>query len=189
MDERLETAIDDVAREMTAMEPPASLRAGVLARLERDRGRRASGLLLPRWAWAGAAAVVVVGVAATLWLARPEPAATPFASAGPGASHPTQARTVTQPPANPVPETTTASMQPASRPGPAQQAAAPQRIGLPDDVGPAALAGPDAIDIAPLGPEAIAIPDLGVNALGEIEPLTVSTIGPGAPEPQRRDRE
>jgi hypothetical protein len=28
-----------------------------------------------------------------------------------------------------------------------------------------------------------------VAALDEIEPITVSTIGPGSPEPQRRERQ
>jgi hypothetical protein len=88
---------------------------------------------------------------------------------------------------------TTASAQPASRQRAAwagrPPAAEPQHHGLPDDVGPAALSGPETIDIAPLEPAAIAIPELGVAALGDIEPITVSTIGPGLPEPQRRDRE
>jgi hypothetical protein len=56
-------------------------------------------------------------------------------------------------------------------------------------MGPAPLDWPSAIDIAPLGPAAIAIPELGVAALGDIEPITVSTVGPGSPEPERRDRE
>ena len=189
MDERLDTAIDEVAREMTAAEPPSALRGHVLARIERDRGRRAAGLLLPRWAWAGAAAVVALGVAATLWMTRPETAPERVASANPSTSQPAQASPVTEPVAGPVLVATTSSAQPAPRPGPTRPAAAPQRAGLPDDVGPAALAGPDAMDIAPLEPAAIVVPDLGVSALEEIEPITVSTIGPGSPEPQRRDRQ
>ena len=86
-------------------------------------------------------------------------------------------------------QTMIAATQAAGRPQAAPPAAVEQPVGLPDDVGPAALAGPDALDIAPLGPAAIAVPGLGVSTLGEIEPITVSTIGPGSPEPQRRDRE
>ena len=200
MDEQLDTAIDVVAREMTAAEPPSALRAEILARIERERTGRSAGLLLPRWAWAGGVAVLVLGVATTAWLVRTVPAPgagqiaktdTPAATnASPAASAPsTPAATG----ASPVLDTTMASARavtlPAARPRASRPAAVPERAGLPDDAGPAALAGPEAIDIAPLGPAAIAIPALGVSALGNIEPLTVPTIGPGSPEPQRRDRE
>ena len=187
-----DAAIDDVAREMTAAEPPSALRADVLARIERERTGRQSGLFLPRWAWAGVAAVLVLGIATTAWFARtvPAPGAGQIAStsmtAAPATSTPaTPAATK----ASPAVQTMTASEQPTPGPRAALPAAVEQPVGLPDDAGPAALAGPVALDIAPLGPAAIDIPGLGVNTLGEIEPITVSTIGPGSAEPQRRDRE
>ena len=188
MDEQLETAIDQVAREMTAAEPPSALRAEVLARIERERAGRTGGLFLPRWAWAGVAAVLVLGIATTAWFARRVPAP----GAGQIASTSITAAPATSPPAiraatkaSPAVDTMIASAQNSRR---AQPAAVAERAGLPDDAGPAALAGPDALDLAPLGPAAIAIPSLGVTALDTIEPLTVSTIGPGSPEPQRRDK-
>jgi len=193
MDQQLDKAIDEVAREMTAAEPPSALRAEVLARIERERGGRTGGLFLPRWAWAGVAAVLVLSVTTTLWLTRTGPASSQQASMAAAASSsqpaPAQPGTVATARAIPAVETMIASAQSAAwRPQTARPAAVAQRVGLPDDVGPAPLAGPDALDIAPLGPAAMAIPGLGVTALDAIEPLTVSTIGPGSPEPQRRDK-
>jgi hypothetical protein len=193
MDQQLDRAIDEVAREMTAAEPPSALRAEVLARIERERARRAGGLFLPRWAWAGVAAVLVLGTATTLWLTRTGPAPNQQASMtapGPAAQPaPTRPGTLATAPASPSVDTMIASAQPASGPRAALPVAVAQPVGLPDDAGPAALAGPDALDIAPLGPAAIAVSSLGVGALVDIEPITVSTIGPGSLEPQRRDRE
>jgi len=68
-DARLDAAIDAVAREMTDAEPSGALRARVLARIEEGRHRTSAGL--PRWAWAGAAAGVVLFVAAAVWVAIP----------------------------------------------------------------------------------------------------------------------
>jgi len=197
MDEQLDSAINQVAREMTAAEPSSALRAQVLARVERERSGRAAGLFLPRWAWASGVAVLVVSIAITGWLARtvPGPDAGQMASASTTALRPdAPPSTAAAVGASPVLDTTLAAAQPMTLPAAGPRAARPaavppQRIGLPDDAGPSPLAGPDAIDIAPLGPAAIAIPALGVTALGQIEPITVSTIGPGSPEPQRRDRE
>jgi hypothetical protein len=201
MDEQLDTAIDAVAREMTAAQPPLALRAEILARIERERIGRSAGLLLPRWAWAGGVAVLVVSVGITAWLVRtvPAPGAGQMASTDtPAATNASPTTSLPSTPAatgaSPVLDATTASAQPVTLPTARPRASRPavvpaQRVGLPDDAGPSPLAGPDAIDIAPLGPAAIAIPALGVSALGTIEPLTVSTIGPGSPEPQRRDRE
>ena len=189
MDERLDTAIDQVAREMTAAEPPATLRADVLARIHSDR--RPTGLLMPGWAWAGAAAAIVVGgVAATLWTARPEPVREHTASAHNAASQPVSARSSTATtPDSPVTLLAEAPAQSAAQPRAARPAAVQRRVGLPDDAGPASLEGPSALEIGPLELAEIAVPELGVSALGDIAPITVSTIGPGSPEPQRRDRE
>jgi hypothetical protein len=192
MDERLDQAIDQVAREMTAADPPSALRADVLARIERDRNGRSPGRLLPRWALAGGIAVLVIGVAITGWLARtvPAPAAGERASIDTAAKPATDQSRLTPPSeARLAADAAVAAVQPVPQSRPARPAARPQRIGLPEGVGPSPLAGPDAIDIAPLGPAAIAVPGLGVAALTDIEPITVSTIGPGSPEPQRRDRE
>jgi len=184
MNEQLDQAIDDVAQAMTAAEPPATLRADVLAGIERERTRRQIGGLLPRWAWAAAAAVVVLGVASAVWVLRPAPEPTQLAANTPGSTVAAAAPPVDAPsPSSAVPAATPAGPRAAVRPQPTS------RPGLPDDAGPSPLTGPAAIEIAPLGPEAIAVPGIAVGSLTEIEPLTLSTIGPGSPEPQRRDRE
>ena len=66
----LDAAIDSVAREMTGGEPSGALRARVLERIE--QGRRHTSPAVARWAWAGAAAsVLVFAVATALWMTRP----------------------------------------------------------------------------------------------------------------------
>jgi hypothetical protein len=192
MDEQLDQAIDEVAREMTAAEPSPTMRTDVLSRIEREGGRRAPGQHLPRWAWAGAAAVLVLSVATTAWivLSVPAPGSRQIAARNiTGSAGPTTPSTPATTSAGPAADATMASAQPVARPRAVRPAAAAQRFGLPDEAGPAPLAGPDAIEIVPLEPAALAVPSLGVTALGQIEPITVSTIGPGSPEPQRRDRE
>ena len=187
MNPELDDAIDAVAREMTAVEPSASMRGDVLDRIARERQRTGlSGFGVPRWAWAGAAAVLVIGIAAGLVLLRQGPgrgAGTPQPGTTQTVAHADPATVTAQPPA-PGPGTS-ASARTASRG--TRQAVQPEHTGLAADAGPAPLAGPDAIDIAPLGPDAITIPELGVTPLGEIQPLTITPAGPGQGEPQRRD--
>jgi hypothetical protein len=66
----LDALIDAVAREMTGAEPSGALRARVLDAIAPGR-RQASAV--PRWAWAGAAAVLLAAVAVSVWLVRPAP--------------------------------------------------------------------------------------------------------------------
>jgi hypothetical protein len=66
----LDAVIGAVAREMTEAEPSGALRARVLDEIAQDR-RHA--FVLPRRAWAGAAAVLLASVAASVWLVRPAP--------------------------------------------------------------------------------------------------------------------
>jgi len=70
----LDAAIDAVAREMTDVEPSASLRARVLDAIEQQQRRPA--LAFPRWAWAGAGTLVLaLALATSIWMTRsaPEP--------------------------------------------------------------------------------------------------------------------
>jgi hypothetical protein len=70
-DTRLDSVIDVVAREMTDGEPSGALRARVLDEIAREQ--QLPGFALPRWAWAGAAAALIVAVATSIWLVRPVP--------------------------------------------------------------------------------------------------------------------
>jgi hypothetical protein len=71
-EERLDSVIDTVARQMTEFEPSGALRARVLEQVQKRR--RQSSPAVPRWAWAStaAAAAVVVAVAAAVWVVGPQ---------------------------------------------------------------------------------------------------------------------
>jgi hypothetical protein len=183
-DDELNRAIDAVARDMVGAEPPVSLRASILARIEGDtRGR---GLGFPRWAWA-AAGTAVIAVAVGTWLAMPThqpqpegsfvsvtaPAAPPPAvsSGEPPLAMPVQVAARTQTPVaarlrNPVPR--------------------PEH-GLAWEAGPEPLAEPAPIAIDALGPDSLEIPEIHIAPIADIEPITIPAAGPGLPEPQRRD--
>jgi len=190
MNPELDDAIDAVAREMTALEASASMRGVVLDRIARERQHAGfAGFDARRWAWAGVAAVLVIGLAAGLVLLRPgagREVGTPQPGAAPTFAH-AEPAAVTSQPVVAVPASAAAERVASRGPRPPVQRVQPEPRGLAADAGPAPLAGPDAIDIAPLGPDAITIPELGVTPLGEIQPLTITPAGPGQGEPQRRD--
>jgi hypothetical protein len=72
MEEQLDRIIDEVAREMTDVEPSASLPARVLDAIERQHLRPA--LAVPRWAWAGAGTLVLaLALATSIWMTRSAP--------------------------------------------------------------------------------------------------------------------
>jgi hypothetical protein len=85
----LDSVIDAVAREMTEAEPSGALRARVLDEIA--PGRRQAHAV-PRWAWAGAAAVLLVAVATSVWLVRraPLPGEAPAATAQQRTAEPTE---------------------------------------------------------------------------------------------------
>jgi hypothetical protein len=64
----LDAVIDAVARDMTDADPSGGLRARVLERIQQDRRRSA---VVPRLAWAGAAAAVVLAAATAIWVVSP----------------------------------------------------------------------------------------------------------------------
>jgi hypothetical protein len=70
-DDRLDSVIDAVAREMTDAEPSGALRARVLEGIEQTRRHRPPAV--PRWAWTAATAMVVLAVATAVWMSRPAP--------------------------------------------------------------------------------------------------------------------
>jgi hypothetical protein len=160
-EERLDAAIDSVAREMTGGEPSGALRELVLERIE--QGRRRSSIAVPGWAWAGAAATVVLAAATAIWMTAPapgsrgsQPAVAEQRSGSPAVSPAILERQTAQA-APSVPETAAAP----------RQAAAVNRTGR---------------GVASRGtraPETDAAEDLHrVPALADIEPLRFSTVGP-----------
>jgi hypothetical protein len=184
-DDELNRAIDTVARGMTSAEPPSSLRASVMARVEgNSRGR---GGALPRWAWAAAAGTAVVVVAVGSWLAQPthqpEPEGsfvTVSAPAGPPPAVSVGAPPIVVAAAAPAIVRTPAVSRPRKQvPRPAH--------GLAWEAGPEPLAEPAPIAIDALGPDSLEIPEIHIAPIADIEPITIPAAGPGLPEPQRRD--
>jgi len=204
----LDQAIDAVAREMTALDSPAGMRADVLARIE-DVPRPGSALL-PRWALAAGMAVLVLAVAAAVWFARPGGRLESVTARHDTSSMPAAGATQVQPEASgavagagPVTAGTERGLQPSgtlastalatnTRPaGDAGTAAGGAAAVQPDEnatatpeMGPAALAQLDPIVIAAIGPDAIHVPDIGVEPLVDPKPITIQDIPVGSSEPQ-----
>lgn len=161
--QQLDDAIDVVAREMTGLEPSAALRALVLERI--DQGRSRTGLIVPRRAWAGVAAVAVLAVATGLWLTRtlpqpnePQSSVAASRTAAPGGASPREVeQTRTDPAAT--------SASPAGSP---LLIARSGQMAASRGAQPATATGPEAVmDAAAL-----------VSALPDIEPLRLSNVGP-----------
>ncbi len=162
----LDAAIDVVAREMTRMEPSAALRARVLERIEQETRR--PGPVLPRWAWAGGAAVMLVAVATGLWLTRPMP--------GPRGSEGTVAQQRAAAPIVPDRSVPRPSVQTGSEPG-ANTGSRPAGLLERSPSAPRMpLSGAQSIADAAAGPlmeDAALVPPLA-----DIEPLGFSTVEP-----------
>ena len=186
----MDLAIDEVAREMTAMDAPAGMRAAVVERIE--GAARSGRLMMPRWALAAGTAVVVLAVAAAVWFARP--AVRPESV---NAKHVVSSRPATGPdrsqaqPERSLASTALAAGVPAgsTAPGRAGAAVAGQadanQTAAPE-MGPAPLPGPDPIVLADLGPHALAITSISVTPLEDIQPIAIKDIPVGPTETQRR---
>jgi hypothetical protein len=167
-EQQLNAAIDIVALEMTAAEPSAALRARVLERIERDRRR--PGLGLPRWAWAGVAAVMMVAAATGIWLTRQvqQPASPEGSVAGQRAAGPNLAdATLPRPSGRAGGGPATTSEPPTGR---TDSGVRTQR--LPGARGARSIAG------SSVG--AVTENDALVPALADIEPLRFSAVEPAA---------
>jgi len=167
-EQHLDAAIDVVAREMTEVDPPASLRAQVLERIE--QGRRRPGLVLPRWTWTGLAATMVLAVATGLWLTRPMPeprGSKDIVAAQRGGRSDMTVAALSRPPAQPGGEPGATAASPAGRTGSGVYA---QRVSA--TPGTRSTMGTDAGEVADGGAL--------VPALAEIEPLRFSTFEPAA---------
>jgi len=184
----LDQAIDAVAREMTALDAPAGMRAEVLARIESERERSAG--WLPRWAWAGGVAVVVLAMASTVWFARPGDRSESAAARHDTSSMPAAGAPQSQQPASGelAGAALAAGTQLAGATGPAARDAAaaepdPNATATPE-MGPPPLAQSAPIVLVALGPDAIHIPDISIDPLGDLKPITIQDIPVGSGEPQ-----
>ena len=164
----IDAAIDVVAREMTDLEPSAAMRARVLERIEQDRQR--PGFALPRWAWAGVAATMVLAVATGLWLTRP--------LAGPNGLEGTVAERRAPAPKSSDRTPPRQVAQAGGEPG----ATAASRAGRPALSARAqpGLATRGAQSAVETSAGAVAEDDALVPALADIEPLRFSTVEPAA---------
>ena len=160
-DAQLDAAIDTVAREMTEFEPSGAVRARVLERIE--QGRRRSSPAVPRWAWAGAAAAVLLAVATAVWVVSPmrtrEVAQSAVAGQRPGGAAPAPAALE-----RPAVQLAAISAEAASPAGVSAGAARTSRA--------SAVLGSGTVDVNLLE-DAHPVP-----ALTEIEPLTFSAVEP-----------
>jgi len=204
----LDAAIDAVAREMTNLEAPASLRAEVLARIEAPAAGRWLGW--QRWSLAAGAAVVVIAAVAIWWPTGPGDVRGTGRQAG-VTDAPSVRSAEFQPGVSDAPSGRSAGLQARGtgtaavrdiglpRPEPGQREARgtgsasvrgtepePRVDEATPDFGPAPLAGPPPIAIDALAPGAIDIAEMQVPALEQIQPIAIKDIPIGSTDPQRR---
>lgn len=205
-DKALERALDEVAREMTAGDPDAGLRARVMARLEgraadEDRATRIPSWAQTRWAWTrvaqpasvwrrhawmAAPAAVAIAVLLAVFLMRDRRMQTPADTV------PTVAQSGSPAPAageRPTPQRADAEPTPRAVQSAGGRNAAQSAPRLSARAASAPTARPS--EVAALAPPPLAMPSIQLNAidpaasialprLNPIEPITVTPIG----EPQ-----
>jgi hypothetical protein len=178
-DRRIDEAIDRAVREMMSADPPAEMRARVLARLE-GRGGPGGWPIVRLAAAAGmiAAAVLIVVLG---WRVSDQPE--PDLARSTAASEPTVAA---PPPAPPAPPDSSLPPAPAERRPAATVPTAtertPVRAGRPDRLNQEIAAASVAVGVE-TGPSAIdAIPDIDVGRIAtapiEMPPVSVSPLSP-----------
>jgi hypothetical protein len=191
----IDRIIDEVAREMTRADAPASMRGSVTARLE--AGSAGRGVLVPRWAWGALAAAMVVLAVAGAWLGRP---------ARQDGSRPEGSVASVAAPSTPSPAavTDTAAVVPVA--GSAAPAATgvvtARRIGsavvaaatlagavdtpFPDAAPTLAALDPIAFDTLPQA--AIEVEALGPAPMGELPAIDIPSLPTGAPDRNSNDK-
>jgi hypothetical protein len=162
-DDRVDAAIDAVARALTARAPDAALRARILARLESPpRWRR-------MWIVAPAAAAVTIALAIGLISGRREPDR-PIRTDVPGVDAPRNSSAQNTPAA-------TAAARADAGAGRSRRAGS-ESAGLPNGV--AARAAPPS-DIASLAASPLVVESIAVDPIDSGDPLTLSRLD--APSP------
>ena len=182
----LDAVIDTVAREMTGAEPSGALRARVLDEIDRRPGR--PGIALPRWAWTGAAAAVVLAVASSMWMAtRPadqRPEAAQVAESRPAAR---DTGSVTRESTEPVAAVPAAGPISASRNTSRGTANAPAERG--DEGLPhlPALAAIEPIRFAAVEPAALQVQHVEIVPLTEMPSIDIPSLDRGSNDAQSAD--
>jgi hypothetical protein len=200
-EQQLDAAIDVVAREMTDLDPSAAMRAQVLERIE--QGRRRPGLVLPRWAWAGVAATMVLAVATGLWLIRPvqgprgsERTVAERRAPGPNLSDAELPRQVAQAGGEPGATAASPAGRPAlsarAQPGPttrgAQSAVATSAGAVAeDDALVPALAAIEPLRFSAVEPTGLHIPGVEVAPLDALPTIDIPSLNPGSTDTQSAD--
>jgi len=182
----LDNAIDRVVREMLDVEPPADLRAKVIARIDE---RPASSFQVPafsfqRLAAVGGTAALVALVLGLALVRRAEPPAQPPAIAGAQAPEPLPVAATPQPPigvpAAPTPLAVTARTAVAQTPARVAYAAPADRTQA-AAIDPLTAITP--IGVAPIDRSSITPEPIGVRPLDRITEMQIAPLSP----PDERD--
>ena len=192
----LDAAIDTVARQMTEGEPSGDLRARVFERIE--QGRRRSSPAVPRWAWAGAAAAVLLAVAPAVWVVSPmrtrQVAQSALAGQRPGGPAPAAPA-----PERPAVQLAAISAEAASPAGAAAAAARKSRAvaargaraaeveGAGDFHSVPALAEIEPLKFSAVEPDPLQIAAVNVSALPAMPSIDIPGLDPGSPDIQSAD--
>ena len=196
----LDVAIDAVAREMTEGEPSGALRARVLERIE--QGRRHALPAVPRWAWAGAAAAVLLAVATAVWLTGPlrTPGDSPTtvarqrsgvpspAAAGSGVTtvQPATASTDTPSPEG-APAGTPAGASRTRRAVAVQGTRAAGQEAAEDFKTVPALAEIEPLRFASVEPAPLHLTDMEISSIAEMPSIDIPSLDTGSNDPQSAD--
>jgi hypothetical protein len=196
----LDAAIDAVAREMTAFEPSPAMRARVIERIE--QGRRNPSHFVPRWAWTGAAAAVLLAVVTAIWVTGPAPArndAVTTAAVQKAGGRPPATTAPARLPARPVSESADATGRAAGAAAGAATAARINRAAAPrraraasvepaDDVNRVpALADIEPLRFGSVEPDPIRIAAVTVAPFPEMTSIDIPGLGPDSNDTQSAD--
>jgi hypothetical protein len=158
----------------------------VLDEIERRPGR--PGIALPRWAWAGAAAAVVLAVASSVWMAtRPADQGQETAQVAESRPAPRDASPAAQASTEHGAAVRSAGPALASRNIPARTAKAPAERGGADVPHLPALAAIEPIRFAAVEPAALHVENVVIAPLTEMPSIDIPNLERGANDMQSTD--